>query len=205
MDNNLLSLIAQGAMLGIAAAATPGPLLAYLITQTLSGGWKRGAPVAFAPLLSDLILVPVILLLLKQLNPLALRLVGLGGGIFVLYTAWKLWLSWRTRQEEQLLEAKPGLTLRQAVLINFLSPGAYAYWTTVNGPIVINAWNTSIGHAVGFVAAFYGFFVGSMLVLVMALHFTRQKAPKLVRGLMILGIIILAGFGLLLVYRAITG
>lgn len=85
MDNNLLSLIAQGAMLGIAAAAIPGPLLAYLITQTLSGGWKLGAPVAFAPLLSDLILVPAILLLLKQLNPQALRLVGLGGGVFVLY------------------------------------------------------------------------------------------------------------------------
>lgn len=158
MDNNLLSLVTQGAMLGIAAAATPGPLLAFLITQTLSGGWKRGAPVAFAPLLSDLILVPVILLLLKQLNPMALRLLGLGGGIFVLYTSWKLWQSWRKGPEEQLLETRAGLTLRQAVLINFLSPGAYAYWTTVNGPLVINAWKISIGHAVGFIAAFYGFF-----------------------------------------------
>lgn len=205
MDNDLLSFLTQGALLGLAAAVTPGPLLAFLITQTLSGGWRRGAPVAFAPLLSDLLLVPAILLLLKQLNPLALRFLGLAGGVFVLYTAWKLWTSWESKQTEKLVESQPGMTLRQAVFMNFLSPGAYAYWTTVNGPLVIRAWNLSIGHAASFIAAFYGFFVGSMLLLVMALHFTRQKAPQLVRGLILAGIFILAGFGFVLVFNAIRG
>lgn len=205
MDSNLLAFVTQGSLLGLAAAATPGPLLAYLITQTLSGGWRRGAPVAFAPLLSDLILVPVILFVLKQLNPLALRVLGAAGGVFVLYTAWQLWKTWNKKQPEKLLEGRPGFTLRQAVLMNFLSPGAYAYWTTVNGPLVIRAWNLSIGYAFGFVAAFYGFFVGSMLLIVLLLHVTRQKAPQIVRGLLLAGIFILGGFGILLIYNAIRG
>jgi len=203
MDLDWLSFLTQGALLGLAAAATPGPLLAYLITQTLSGGWRRGAVVAFAPLLSDLVLVPAILLLLKQLNLLALRILGFAGGVFILFTAWNLWKNWQKEQTQTLLESRPGFTLRQAVLINFLSPGAYAYWTTVNGPLVIRAWNQSIGYALGFIAAFYGLFIGSMLLMALALHLTRAKAPRFVRGLMLVGIIILTGFGLLLLYQAV--
>lgn len=205
MESDLFLYLAQGSLLGLAAAATPGPLLAYLLTQSLAGGWRRGAPVAFAPLLSDLILVPAILFLLKQLAPFTLRLLGAAGGVFVLHTAWQLWRTWRKKQQEDLLKVRPGFTLRQAVLMNFLSPGAYVYWSTVNGPLVLRAWNQSIGYAIGFIAAFYGFFVGSMLLLVLVLHFTRQKAPQVVRGLMLSGIIILGGFGLLLIYNAIQG
>jgi len=37
----------------------------------------------------------------------------------------------------------------------------------------------------------------------LALHFARQKAPRLVRGLMLAGIVILAVFGLLLIYHGL--
>jgi threonine/homoserine/homoserine lactone efflux protein len=203
IDSDLLAFLFQGAALGLAAAATPGPLLAFLVTQTLEGGWRRGMPIALAPLLSDLILVPVILLLLKQLDPRALRVLGLAGGVFILYTAWSLWKSRRSGQAEALLEPQTGLSLRRAVVINFLSPGPYAYWSTVNGPLVMRAWGISIGHAAGFVISFYALFVGTMLAMVLALHFARQKAPRLVSGLMLAGIVILVLFGLLLIYNGL--
>jgi threonine/homoserine/homoserine lactone efflux protein len=43
----------QGAALGLTAAGSPGAFQAYLINQSLSGGWRRGALVALRPLISD--------------------------------------------------------------------------------------------------------------------------------------------------------
>ena len=193
------------ALLGLAAAVTPGPLLAYLVTQSLSGGWRRGAPVAFAPLLSDLILVPVILLLLKQLNPLDYASLAWLEGSSSFTLPGSCGETGLLRKQGPCLKPRPGFSLRQGVLLNFLSPGAYTYWTTVNGPLVIRAWSISAWHAAGFVSAFYGLFVGSMLVLVLVLQFARQKAPQLVHGLMFAGIVILAVFGVFLLYNAVQG
>ncbi|MBK7455571.1 MAG: hypothetical protein IPJ46_18150 [Anaerolineales bacterium] len=38
---------------GLAAASQPGPFQTYLISQTLTRGWKRTLPAALAPLVSD--------------------------------------------------------------------------------------------------------------------------------------------------------
>jgi threonine/homoserine/homoserine lactone efflux protein len=49
-----LTYLLQGAALGIAAAITPGTFQTYLISESLTGGFRRSAPIAFAPLISDL-------------------------------------------------------------------------------------------------------------------------------------------------------
>ena len=51
--------IAQGLVYGFAAAAQPGPLQTYIISQAVARGWKRALPTALAPLISD---GPIILL-----------------------------------------------------------------------------------------------------------------------------------------------
>ena len=63
----MLALFLQAASMGLAAAASPGPSQAFLINQTLLGGWKRGAPVALSVFISDPPIVITILLLLNQL------------------------------------------------------------------------------------------------------------------------------------------
>jgi threonine/homoserine/homoserine lactone efflux protein len=42
-----------GITYGFAAASQPGPFQSYLISQTLSRGWRYTLPIAFVPLLSD--------------------------------------------------------------------------------------------------------------------------------------------------------
>ena len=48
----MLTFLLQGLTLGFAAGAQPGPFQTYLISQTLSQGWRRAWIAAFAPLVA---------------------------------------------------------------------------------------------------------------------------------------------------------
>ena len=88
---SFLTYLLQGAALGFAAALTPGSFQTYLISESLAGGWRRGAPVAFAPLISDLPIILLSLFVLNQLPENFLNVISLAGGVFALYLAWRLW------------------------------------------------------------------------------------------------------------------
>jgi threonine/homoserine/homoserine lactone efflux protein len=70
------SYLIQGIALGLAAAMTPGALQAYLITQSIIYGFKRGSVIAFTPLISDPFVVIVILMSLNQVPQSFLRLIS---------------------------------------------------------------------------------------------------------------------------------
>jgi threonine/homoserine/homoserine lactone efflux protein len=207
---SLISLMLQGLALGLSAAASPGPLQSYLITQTLAGGWRRGAPVAFAPLVSDGPIIVTLLFLLDRLPDTYLRLISLAGGLFVLYLAWGLlrqWLQTLQTVPEQLPnppeKANPAgiRALGQGVMMNLLSPGPYTFWALVNGPILLSAWRQSPAHAGSFLLGFYAALVGGMLVIAGFFHQARRFGPKFVRALTLISIIVLVLFGGLLLYR----
>ncbi|MBN2147277.1 MAG: LysE family transporter [Anaerolineales bacterium] len=202
----MFAYLIQGAALGLTASVSPGPLLAYLINQSLGGGWKKGAKVALAPLLSDGIIVPIILLVLDQLPPLALRLIGVAGGLFVLYLAWGLWRQWRKGSSlSESDHASFSGNLGKAVLMNFLSPGPYLFWSLVNGPLLLSALRESFWHGLVFVVSFYGLFVGGMLGIAALLHQARRFGPRLVHWLTLASILILIVFGFLLLKQGILG
>lgn len=62
----MLIYLFQGIGLGLAAAVQPGPLQTFLISQSLTRGWKRTLISAFAPLLSDGPIIFVSLLVLSH-------------------------------------------------------------------------------------------------------------------------------------------
>ena len=78
----------QGLGLGLTAAAQPGPFQAYIISESLSRGWRRALPAALAPLLSDGPIILIAILLLTRLPAGWERILNLLGGLFVLYLAW---------------------------------------------------------------------------------------------------------------------
>jgi len=200
----LFILLFQGAALGLTAAATPGPLQTYMINQTLTGGWRRGALVALAPLISDPPIVLLILLLLEQIPPQFLQFISLAGGLFVLYLAWKLWKQWQagTRASIESLVNSNGV-LRQAAMMNLLSPGVYTFWTLVNGPILLDALHQSVLHGVAFLLGFYGVFICGMLGIVALFHQARRLGPLVVRSLTLVSILILIVFGGFLLWQGI--
>jgi arginine exporter protein ArgO len=85
----------QGLVLGLAAGAQPGPFQTYLISQTLSQGWRRTWIAAFAPLVSDGPIVALVLFVLSQVPDWFQRLLQITGGFFVLYLAWGAFKAWK--------------------------------------------------------------------------------------------------------------
>ena len=91
----MIAFIAQGMGFGFAAGTSPGPLQSFLISTTLSKGWRRGVLVVLSPLLTDAPIILVMTLLLRQLPDGAIRAIQIAGGLFVLYLAWSNWRAWR--------------------------------------------------------------------------------------------------------------
>ena len=206
----------QAAALGLTAAASPGAFQTFMITQTLSGGWRRGAPVAFPPLLSDPLIVTTILLLLDQLPARFLDIISLIGGLFVIYMAWGLWKQWRDQTNSEWLAstlqdspqtAGPNRegwrVLRRGALMNLLSPGPYTFWTLVVGPLFLNAVKQKPIYGGAFLVGFYTAFVGGMLGIVILFDQARRLGQRAVRVLTLASIVILVGFGIILIARAV--
>jgi len=205
-DATALTYFLQGAALGFAAALTPGPFQTYLISETLSGGWRRGGPVAFAPLISDLPIIILSLFLLNQLPEYFLRITSLAGGIFVLYLAWRLWLNWRSGVGQ--IDADNSSTNRslwRGVITNLLGPGPYLFWALVSGPILLSALRQSIFVGLSFLIGFYGVMVLSLLGIVILFDQTRRLGERVIHGLLLLCIIILIILALLLLRQGIWG
>jgi threonine/homoserine/homoserine lactone efflux protein len=200
----------QGFALGLAAAFSPGPFQAFLISQTVANGWRRAAPVAFAPLISDGPIIIAILLLLDQLPANFLHIVGIIGGLFVFYLAWGLWQQWQKGPpteaeyfEQNVLKDGKLKILFKGVLMNLLSPGPYTFWTLVTGPILLDALRQSSLHGMFFLFGFYGTLIGGMLGIAILFHLARRLGPGVVRWLTLASILILIAFGGLLIKQAI--
>lgn len=207
MDSALVAFVLQGAALGLTAAASPGPLQTLLISEALIGGFKRAAPIAFAPLVTDVPIVLLMLIVLKQLPPIAIRGLSIVGGLYVLYLAWGLWKQWRAGAGHDFqaddTQVSVWTTLRRGALTNFLNPNPYLSWATVGGPILLSALDQSAWHAGAFLSGMYGVMIGTMLALAMVFHYARRLGPRLVRVMLFVSIIILIIFGGLLMARGL--
>src|ERR1035441_7648661 len=84
-----------GMAYAFAAAVQPGPPQTYLISQTLSHGWRRTLPAAFSPLISDGPVIVLVLLVLSRVPVWLAQGLRLAGGVFVLYLAWGVVTAWR--------------------------------------------------------------------------------------------------------------
>ena len=203
----LLSLLAQGASLGFTATVSPGPFLAYTISETLARGWRHTFSLMFAPLVSDLPIILIAVLILGQLPPDALRLIQIVGGLFVLYLAWGMLRALRANTALVLTadDAPPKRhLLLHGAAINFFAPGAWIFWSTVNGPIVVNAWRESPALALAFMLSFYTVLVLGIGGWIAVFHQARRLDQRLIRGLMAVSVVIMVVFGVVLLRAGLT-
>jgi threonine/homoserine/homoserine lactone efflux protein len=128
----VLGYVIQGFGYGFAAAVQPGPFQTYVISQTLSKGWRRTLPAALAPLVSDGPIIVLVLLVLNHLPDALQRFLNIAGGLFILYLAWNAGATWRNHDSAAPVAA--GASQRsffRAAVMNALSPGPYIYWGLV--------------------------------------------------------------------------
>ena len=199
----MLTYLLQGLTLGVAATAQPGPFTSYIISQTLSHGWRRSWMTAFAPLLSDGPIIALTLLVLSQVPPWLQRGLNFAGGLFILYLAWGAFRQWRAFNGLQPAAAPNGnQSVLKAALINLINPAPYIYWGLVTGPILLAGWRESPLAAIGFLTAFYSIMIGGLLAIMAIFSAARQMGDKVSRSLLGISVLALIGFGLFQLWRA---
>lgn len=199
---NMFGFFVQGMVLGLSAAASPGPFQAYLISQSLRLGWRRALPVALAPLISDGPIILLVLLVLTRLPDELLRFLQIAGGVFVIYLAWKALQAYRDFNLRAPAGGKERQSLGQAAMMNFLSPGPYIFWSILAGPILLRGWSLAPGNGIGFVLGFYGALVACLALLVILFGSAGRLGPRATRILLGLSALALFGFG---IYQLVTG
>jgi len=85
-----------GISYAFACVVQPGPFQAFLFSQSLTNGWRKTIPLVFAPLISDLPVIILVLLVLTSVPHEVLRILQCFGGVFLLYLAYNAYKAWRT-------------------------------------------------------------------------------------------------------------
>ena len=194
----------QGITLGFTATATPGPFQAYLLNHTAQHGKGRTLPLCLAPLLSDLPIVVLMLCILTRMPPGLLRFIQILGGLFLLYLAAGALSAHWNQDGGEAEPAKPS-NFRNAMLMNFLSPGAYIFWGTVTGPMFLKAWSHSAFQAMGFVGGFYATLIGGFVAFVVVSHAALSVNRKAGRVCSIVAAAVLLGFGVWQIWKGAAG
>ncbi len=189
-----LTIFLEGAALGLAAAAAPGPLQAYLLAQSARNGAARTLPVVLVPLVTDPPLIAVVLAALAQVPAGFLRALGIGGGAVV------LWLGVAALRAAQGPAAADPARPRpvgfvRGLLVNITNPNAWLWWSAAAGPILAAAWRSSPLRAVAFLAGFYLLLIGGNVAFVLLASRAAAAGPQAARALGALSGAALVAFG----------
>jgi threonine/homoserine/homoserine lactone efflux protein len=192
----MLTYLILGMTYAFAAAVEPGPLQTYLISQTLSHGWRRTLPAAFSPLISDGPVIALVLLVLSRVPAWLAQGLRLAGGVFVLYLAWGAVKAWRMYNVTHMAQApSKRQSVLRAALVNVLNPNPYISWSLVLGPLLLKGWREAPAHGVALLAGFYGVMVLSLAGTIALFAAAKNLGPRVNRALIGLSSVALACFG----------
>lgn len=198
----MFTYLLQGFALGGSAVLQPGPLQAFLLSETMRRGWRRTLPAAFAPLLSDGPILVLVLLLLTQMPSWLLMALQVGGGCFLLLLAWR---GFQAAGKTAVSTVTPhgGGSIWRAALLNVLNPNPYIYWGTVAGPVFLAGWRETAVAGISFMVAFYGTLIGGFAIFVLIFGVVGQLSDRVNYWLGVISAVAMALFGLYQIGRVI--
>lgn len=202
------SFIIRGASLGFSAGVLPGPFQAYLINAALTLGWRKSIIIIVTPLIIDIPIATLVLVILGQLPAGFIQALRIAGGLFLLWLAYGTWKQYRAGitlgESDASADSASQRALLRGVMMGFISPGPYIFWSTVNGPLLIEGLQQSLWHGVAVLVGFYGVFLSILAATVFIFDRLRRLDERVTRGILLLTIVILVGFGLSLIVQGIT-
>ncbi len=207
---------AQAALLGLSAAASPGPFQALLLERAARVGPRRALPLALVPLASDPPVVVACLFALSGLPP------GFVTGLRLLGGALLCWLGATAlrdlaRGEGARAEVGGGAASAgpaggeaargfwRAALVNLLNPNAWLFWSLVGGPLLAAALAASAAEALLFLAAFYVPLTLTNGALVLAFGGVGRLGPRAARTLGGASAVAFLALGLAQLWGALAG
>ena len=185
-----------GATYGFAAAVQPGPFQTYLVSSTLTTGCVGRFRRCLSPLLSDMPIVSLVLLVLTQVPPLALNVLRLAGGLFLLYLAAGAFVAFRTYRAPQVHQpSKATQTLFKAAIVNLLNPNPYISWSLILGPLLLEAWRAAPAYGIGLLVSFYATMMATTALILVPFAGARALGPTIGRAALGVSAAALAAFG----------
>lgn len=202
----MLPYILLGVGYGFAAAVQPGPFQTYLISQTLTKGWKRSLLIAFAPFVSDGPIIALCLFVLNQVPLWLQRFLYFAGGLFVLYLAYGAYQAWKNFDlHKPSADAGNEKSILKGALMIIISPGPYIYWSLVTGPILLRGWRESPLLGLGFLVGFYVTVTLGLIALILIFGTARELGPKVNRALIGISALALFCFGFYQLWLGFVG
>jgi threonine/homoserine/homoserine lactone efflux protein len=203
----MIESLLTGLTLGVGSGAAPGPLTALTVTTTMRSGLRPGLQIAFAPLLSDAIIIALVLTVVAQVPERGIQILGLLGAVVVGYFGVETLLSARKAVPPATGDnSEPGKFARfpylmQGAILNMLNPAPWIFWITAGSTLLISYWNSSPANAIAFLIIFYTMLVGMKILIVLGLSATRHRMSiGTYRGILYgSGTLLLVAAGILLV------
>jgi len=199
----VLNYLIFGITYAFAAGVQPGPLQTYIISQTIEKGWRSTLPAIFAPLISDLPIVVLILFLLSSVPDNFIIFLRIGGGLFLIYLGFMAYKSWKEYDPNTTVSDKSGKkTLLSAALVNLFNPNPYLGWSLIMGPMLLEGWRIEPINGIALVIGFYTTLMLTLAATIIIFAFARKLGPKISKLLLGISSIVLFLFGL---YQLILG
>jgi threonine/homoserine/homoserine lactone efflux protein len=201
----MLGYLLLGITYAFAAAVQPGPLMAYVVSQAVSSGWRHTLPAAFAPLLSDGPIIVLVLLLLSRIPPWFVKFLHFAGAIFLFYLAVGAFRAWRRFEENEATEPRATQrTLLKAAFVNILNPNPYLGWSLVMGPLFLRGYRESPLHGIALLVGFYGMIIVSLAGIIILFACARRLGPRVSRYMLGASVAGLAAFGVYQVWLGVS-
>lgn len=201
----VVAFLLQGLAMGFANGMLPGPTMVLAIAAALRGGFRNGAAVAAAPLLTDLPIVTICLLLVSRVSETVTGLLAIAGACVLLFFAYEAFRDARTVTLASLRAGAvhaPSVThsLRQGIVANTLNPSPWMFWITIGGPLLRQSWSHGVAASAAFLIGFYALLVGSKLGMAWAVGAGRSRlSDRGYRGILAAAGVLLVGLALSLV------
>jgi len=195
--------LTMGALFGLSAGLSPGPLLTLVISETLQHNRTEGVKIAFVPPITDLPVILITYFIFSRFSQftVVLGLVSFVGGIYVAWLGYQTFKIKGIAIETQTLKPQ---SFKKGILTNLLNPNPYFFWLTVGIPLAFKAYGISLTAVIVFFVAFYTVLVGSTIVIAFLVShskaFLKNKAYTWIMRL--IGIALFA-FALLFIWDGI--
>ncbi len=199
----MINYLIFGLSYAFACVVQPGPFQAFLLSQSLTNGWRKTIPLVFAPLVSDIPVIILVLLVITNLPQAVLWGLQCLGGLFLIFLAFNAYKSWRNFNNKKQ-DIVPYKNFFKAVVVSLLNPNPYLGWSLVLGPILIKAWTASPVNGVVLLTGFYGSMVVYSIGMIWLFAAARNLGPKVTRISIAISAVALLIFGIYQLWSGIN-
>lgn len=149
--NNIYQIFIGSMLVAFSGALVPGPMLTLVISSVAEKGfWTSFFIVVGHSLLELAVVISFFLGLLKYLqNPLLVKIIGILGGVFLLYLGIDIIISifkkkyiidFKSIVKKRTITGKStGIVIIKGILISLMNPYWYIWWITIGAAFIIKS------------------------------------------------------------------